>query len=190
MKSKKLDTTVGGYMQDWDSCIKDNNSKLHHPANFEERFVREILAHVPEITPQDIVAQYHFQELDGCNRYVDFCIRNDKKGYFVLIELDGKWKQQRLEELLERQNTLIASTQGKLLRFANSTWLNKAPIVIQTISNTLNEQNKHFNEKTRTEALEHKIKEQQESVEELSKQIQIHKANEQKELGESTSNPF
>lgn len=133
-------------MQNWEQWIELNKPKLKHPADFEERFVREILTRIPEIEPIDVIAQYHFQDFNGGNRYIDFCIKNDNKGYFLSIELDGKDKfgYESLEATLERQNLIMAKKVGTLLRFANTTWLNKPDTVIQTIRIVLRDQHKAF----------------------------------------------
>jgi hypothetical protein len=154
-------------MQHWEQWIRTNKSKISHIVDFEERFVRDILTKIPEITPNDVVAQYPFQDDKGGNRYIDFCIKNESKGYFVFIELDGKEKFSRdnLEDTLNRQNLIPA----KLLRFANTTWLNKADMVIQTISLTLQEQNKIFQEKKQSED---KVKQLTETVNTLVKHLE------------------
>ncbi len=154
-------------MQNWEQWIRLNASKIQHPENFEERFVREIIARIPEITPMDLVAQYHFQDLDGSNRYIDFCIKNANKGYFVFIELDGNWKKQKLAEMLERQNVMMSCSEGELLRFANSTWLGKSELVIQTIQQTLSKQHKKHLEMLRNSNFEEKLKLQQAQVDAL-----------------------
>lgn len=159
-------------MQEWEQWISINKPKLIHVANFEERFVREILARIPEITPNDVTAQYHFQFPNGSNGYIDFCIKNDSKGYFVSIELDGAWKAsaQDFAALLERQNVLMASHIGTLLRFANSTWLGKSGQTIQSIRKVLAEQHKAFNDKVSSEDLMLQLKTMQDELLRLKQQ--------------------
>lgn len=159
-------------MQEWEQWISINKPKLIHVANFEERFVREILARIPEITPNDVIAQYHFQFPNGSNGYIDFCIKNDSKGYFVSIELDGAWKAsaQDFAALLERQNVLMASHIGTLLRFANSTWLGKSGQTIQSIRKVLAEQHKAFNDKVSSEDLMLQLKTMQDELLRLKQQ--------------------
>lgn len=152
----------------WEQWIKENKPKLEHVANFEERFVREILTKIPEITPQDLIAQYPFQDFNGGNRYIDFCIKNDVKGFFVSIELDGQGKD--FTETLERQNLIIVKQLGTLLRFANTTWLNKPGLVIQNIRTVLQNQQEAFKEHVRKEDIERIIKNQQRELEILKQQ--------------------
>ncbi|MBP9786819.1 MAG: hypothetical protein KBC72_04445 [Acinetobacter sp.] len=159
-------------MKEWEQWISINKPKLIHVANFEERFVREILARIPEITPNDVTAQYHFQFPNGSNGYIDFCIKNDSKGYFVSIELDGAWKANASDfaALLERQNVMMASRIGSLLRFANSTWLGKSDQTIQTIRKVLEDQHKAFIGKVSTEDLVRQLKEMQDEIVRLKQQ--------------------
>lgn len=147
-------------MQTWEQWIQQNKPKLKHPVDFEERFVREILTRIPEIDPSDVIAQYHFQDFNGGNCYIDFCIRNDSKGYFVSIELDGKNKfgYESIEATLERQNIIMAKKLGTLLRFANSTWLNKPDQVIQSIRIVLRDQHKAFKNQIAKDTLAEQIK--------------------------------
>ena len=168
----KINYTGFREMQEWEQWISINKPKLIHVANFEERFVREILARIPEITPNDVTAQYHFQFPNGSNGYIDFCIKNDSKGYFVSIELDGAWKAsaQDFAALLERQNVLMASHIGTLLRFANSTWLGKSGQTIQSIRKVLAEQHKAFNDKVSSEDLMLQLKTMQDELLRLKQQ--------------------
>ena len=172
MYSLKMNYSRSKEMKEWEQWISINKPKLIHVANFEERFVREILARIPEITPNDVTAQYHFQFPNGSNGYIDFCIKNDSKGYFVSIELDGAWKANPSDfaALLERQNVMMASRIGSLLRFANSTWLGKSDQTIQTIRKVLEDQHKAFIGKVITEDLVRQIKEMQDEIIRLKQQ--------------------
>ena len=118
---------------------------MRHPVDFEERFVFEILRKIKGLNPQDVIPQYHFIDFDGGNRYIDFCIKNEEKGYFLSIELDGRFKFQHdlLEKTLERQNALVAQV-GTLVRYANSTWLNNPNRVINEIQTILSNQNRKY----------------------------------------------
>ncbi|TCM70994.1 hypothetical protein EC844_101270 [Acinetobacter calcoaceticus] len=97
-------------MQSWDDWIKVNKEKIKHPAGYEEQFVKSVLSQIPEIRPQDVYAQYHFTDFKGGNRYIDFMIKNESKGYILPIELDGYWKVQNyhdFNDMLDRQNALV-----------------------------------------------------------------------------------
>ena len=152
-------------MQHWEQWIKINKPKLQHVADFEERFVREILTQIPEISPTDLIAQYPFQDFSGNNRYIDFCIKNDIKGYFTTIQLDGRGKD--FTDTLERQNTIMVKNLGILLRFANVTWIKKPDIVIQTIRTVLQDQHKAHIEKLRTADVHKLLQEQKHELDKL-----------------------
>ncbi|WP_395143775.1 hypothetical protein ACF3NV_07870 [Moraxella atlantae] len=135
--------------QDWKVYYQD---KLTHVAGYEEQFVDTILRHIPEISYQDVIPQYHFLDSNCQNRYIDFVIQNQEKNWNIAIELDGLAKliskeyvedyqqsYQRFDDMLRRQNDIIH--QGfVLLRFTNKTMVNKPEYVIECIQMSLNTQ--------------------------------------------------
>lgn len=154
-------------MQTWENWLDFNRKLMQHPADFEERFVIDILKKINDLKPEDVIPQYHFTDFDGGNRYIDFCIKNAEKGYFLSIELDGRFKFQHdlLEKTLERQNALVAKV-GTLVRYANTTWLNNPNRVINEIQTILfNQKSKHMND-------EESRKQIQESLSDYQKQLQ------------------
>ena len=76
-------------MLTWQQWKQDNSDKIQHIVGYEERFVDEILCRIPAIAPTDVIAQYHFKDNQSGNRYIDFMIKNEAKGYCLPIELDG-----------------------------------------------------------------------------------------------------
>ena len=127
----------------WEEWIYANKKELKHVAGYEEQFVRCILAQVPEIKPEDVVAQYHFTDSNGGNRYIDFMIENKSKGYLLPIELDGYWKvktYREFDDMLKRQNDLV-KIYGVLLRYTNKKMELDPQGIIKEIRHTLHLQN-------------------------------------------------
>lgn len=94
----------------WEQWIAENRKQIEHVVGYEENFVRSILAKIPEINPEDVTAQFHFTDSNGGNRYIDFMIVNEVKGYRLPIELNGYWKVTNyhdFNDMLERQNDLV-----------------------------------------------------------------------------------
>lgn len=128
-------------MLDWQQWKDANRYKIQHIVGYEERFVDEILSQIPDITPNDVVAQYPFKDSQGGNRYIDFMIINDKKGYKLPIELDGYAKinnkgYEVFNDFLERQNDLIQQF-GIVLRYTNKKAFNQQQQVIREIRQAL-----------------------------------------------------
>ncbi len=129
----------------WDEWIAENRKQIEHVAGYEENFVRTILAKIPEIRPEDVTAQYHFRDSNGGNRYIDFMISNQSKGYQLPIELDGYWKVNNyrdFNDMLERQNDLMA-IYGVLLRYTNNKMNQEPDKVVIEIRKTLELQSKN-----------------------------------------------
>ncbi|MGE8523499.1 MAG: hypothetical protein ACN6NK_05930 [Acinetobacter pseudolwoffii] len=161
-------------MQTWQQWIYLNKHKMKHPVDFEERFAIEILTKIKEITPNDVIPQYHFIDFDGGNRYIDFCIKNEEKGYFLSIELDGrdKFLNQELTKTLERQNALVVKV-GTLVRYANTTWLNNPNRVINEIQTILySQQTKHMKAINYKKQIEESLASYQEQLDRVLKQSQ------------------
>lgn len=129
-------------MLDWDTWKFFNKNKLTHIAGYEEKFVDLILSNIPEITPEDVISQYHFIDRKGNSRFIDFFILNKEKFYILPIELDGVWKSQNYEafnDMLERQNSLIEKF-GTVLRFSNKKMFEEPNEIIAEIRDILNKQ--------------------------------------------------
>jgi very-short-patch-repair endonuclease len=130
---------------DWEAWIVQNKDNLKHVAGFEEQFVRSVLTRIEDIEPQDVETQYHFKDSQGGNRYIDFMIINEAKGFLLPIELDGIWKVQsyhEFDDMLNRQNALLREY-GVLLRYTNKLMLNNPSKIIDEISYTLSLQSKN-----------------------------------------------
>lgn len=129
-------------MLSWESWKQKYSKQIEHVAGYEEAFVDKILSQIPEITPEDVFPQYHFIDDNGGNRYIDFMIKNESKGFYLPIELDGTYKDtdhQRWKDFLVRQNSLITKF-GIVLRFSNKQMLWDSSNVISKIRNTLHVQ--------------------------------------------------
>lgn len=126
--------------------------QLKHPAGFEEMFVDRVLSQVTGLTPSDVIPQYHFVDDAGGNRYIDFMVLNEAKGYHLAIELDGLTKIQsgyntldyvRYQDMWVRQNALMR-TGAVLLRFTNKDMFQRVSWVIQSVVDTLASQHKQY----------------------------------------------
>lgn len=169
-------------MQTWENWLDSNRKLMQHPVDFEERFVIDILKKINGLKPEDVIPQYHFTDFDGGNRYIDFCIKNAEKGYFLSIELDGRFKFQNdlLEKTLERQNALVANV-GTLVRYANMTWLNNPNRVINEIQTILYKQKiKHMNDAESRKQIQKSLSDYQKELLEV-KELSI-KNNHEQEL--------
>ena len=174
-------------MQTWENWIDSNRSLMEHPVDFEEKFVVRILTKIDGLIPEDVIAQYHFTDFDGGNRYIDFCIKNEKKGYFLLIELDGRFKfgHDLLEKTLERQNALVAKV-GTLVRYANTTWLNNPNRVINEIQTILfNQNSKHMNDEASRKQMQESLNDYQKQLQEVKELSKLN--NHDKELKQLNS---
>ena len=113
--------------ENWQQWKYHYRKELWHPVGYEEQFVDMVLSQITIITPSDVIPQWHFVDEMGGNRYVDFVIINEAKGYNLAIELDGLTKLQdgvgnldyrKYGDLWLRQNDLMGKV-GMLLRFTN-----------------------------------------------------------------------
>lgn len=130
----------------WSDFKRRYHQELSHIAGFEEKFVDLVLSQIPELSPQDVIPQYHFIDDKGGNRYVDFMIINKNKNWLLPIELDGYAKMvgngeeyHRFNDFLERQNAMIHRF-GLVLRYTNKTMLNQPQTIIKEIYQTLQKQ--------------------------------------------------
>lgn len=164
----------------WDEWIAENRKQIEHVAGYEENFVRTILAKIPEIRPEDVTAQYHFRDSNGGNRYIDFMISNESKGYQLPIELDGYWKVNNyrdFNDMLERQNDLMA-IYGVLLRYTNNKMNHEPDKVVVEIRKTLELQSKNqLSQKTVEKQNQQRVDEYQQELNQLKSELTQQKAN-------------
>ncbi|MPW36439.1 MULTISPECIES: hypothetical protein [Vibrio] len=135
----------GDEVLSWKTWKQRYSKQIEHVAGYEEAFVDRVLTQLPEVTPNDVVPQYHFKDDNGKNRYIDFMIINKSKGYCLPIELDGTYKDvnhQRWKDFLVRQNSLITKF-GVVLRFTNKQMLFESDKIIRKINDTLYIQSKN-----------------------------------------------
>ena len=134
-------------LKQWEDWIERNKANLEHEADFEERFVREILTKIPEISPKNVTSQYLFKDQSNVKRYIDFFISDSARGIKIAIELDGKSKIKSMDDwvnLFVRQNALVSNVDGLLLRFANAYWLHNDRLVIAEIRFSISKQEHDF----------------------------------------------
>lgn len=134
-------------LKQWEDWIERNKVNLEHEADFEERFVREILTKIPEISPKNVTSQYLFKDQSNVKRYIDFFISDPSRGIKIAIELDGKSKIKNMDDwvnLFVRQNALVSNVDGLLLRFANVYWLHNDRLVIAEIRFSISKQEHDF----------------------------------------------
>ena len=145
--------------QEWKEGVRKNQSLMQHPANFEARFVLEVLSSVSEITPSILYPQYEFIDRQNKTRRIDFVVLDESRGLGLAIELDGLSKLEekdthstnyaKFDDLLARQNDLLSSTKGKifmLFRFSNKRWLSMPQEVAKQISEELCQELKAYQE--------------------------------------------
>lgn len=163
----------------WDEWTAENRKQIEHIAGYEENFVRTILAKIPEIRPEDVTAQYHFRDSNGGNRYIDFMISNQSKGYQLPIELDGYWKVNNyrdFNDMLERQNDLMA-IYGVLLRYTNNKMNQEPDKVVVEIRKTLELQSKNqLSQKTIEKQNQQRVDEYQQELNQLKNELTQQKA--------------
>ena len=126
-------------MSNWQNWKNKYSKQIEHVVGYEEAFVDKILSQIPEILPNDVIPQYHFSDDNGGNRYIDFMILNESKGYYLPIELDGTYKDvnhQKWKDFLVRQNSLITKF-GIVLRFSNKQMLEEPLNIINKVRHTL-----------------------------------------------------
>jgi very-short-patch-repair endonuclease len=158
----------------WDEWIAENRKQIEHVAGYEENFVRTILAKIPEIRPEDVTAQYHFKDSNGGNRYIDFMILNQSKGYQLPIELDGYWKVNNyrdFNDMLERQNDLMA-IYGVLLRYTNNKMNQEPDKIVIEIRKTLELQSKNqLSQKTVEKQNQQRVNQYQQELNQLKNEL-------------------
>lgn len=152
-KSKQLNSSNS--TRTWTEWKKHYQSLLEQDTyEYEHKFIDNVLPYISGINPSDVLYQYHFKGHDGKNRYIDFLILNEHKGYCLAIELDGYGKMvgdfsgktrdyEKFEDFLIRQNDLLKQFK-MLLRYSNNTHTNKTNYVINEINEVLkNQKYKH-----------------------------------------------
>ncbi|MDG2790253.1 hypothetical protein R7Z80_17640 [Vibrio sp. 1733] len=142
VKLNYLNENNNRIMNSWDTWKHKYKKQIEHVAGYEEAFVDKVLSQISEIEPVDVVPQYHFIDDNGGNRYIDFMIINERKGYYLPIELDGTYKDtnhQRWKDFLIRQNSLITKF-GIVLRFSNNQLMREHSKIIKKIRHTLHTQ--------------------------------------------------
>ncbi|HIF9461729.1 TPA: hypothetical protein ACX6SH_002264 [Photobacterium damselae] len=130
---------INEIMNNWHTWKIKYKKQISHVAGYEEAFVDNVLSQIPDISPADVIPQFHFIDDNGGNRYIDFMIVNESKGYYLPIELDGTYKDtnhQRWKDFLVRQNSLITKF-GVVLRFSNKQMVWEPSKIVEKISQTL-----------------------------------------------------
>lgn len=174
----------------WDEWIAGNRKKIEHVVGYEEKFVRTILAKIPEIRPEDVTAQYHFKDSNGGNRYIDFMISNQSKGYQLPIELDGYWKVNNyrdFNDMLERQNDLMA-IYGVLLRYTNNKMNQDPDKIVVEIRKTLELQSKNqLSQKTVEMQNQQRVNQYQQELNQLKNELTQQRATHNQSSSKITS---
>lgn len=143
--SKKLAVT------DWQSFKKRYHYELTNSTGYESEFVDLVLMNVPNLKAWNVIPQYHFTDVTG-NRYIDFAIVDEDKGWKLAVELDGLSKMiskewvsnrqeayRRFDDFLRRQNEIVALG-FEVVRFSNKTMFNHTQYVIDCITEALDRQ--------------------------------------------------
>ncbi len=192
--------------ENWQQWKYHYHKELWHPVGYEEQFVDMVLSQINCIIPSDVIPQWRFVDEMGGNRYVDFVIINEAKGYNLAIELDGLTKLQdgvgnldyrKYGDLWLRQNDLMGKV-GMLLRFTNQQMKYRTQWVIDRVINVLNQQSQqHISHVSMINSYENRIAELQakadssqqiqESIAVLQQQLLEIKANQLAESAQSVT---
>lgn len=182
--------------ENWQQWKYHYHKELWHPVGYEEQFVDMVLSQINCIIPSDVIPQWRFVDEMGGNRYVDFVIINEAKGYNLAIELDGLIKLQdgvgnldyrKYGDLWLRQNDLMGKV-GMLLRFTNQQMKYRTQWVIDKVINALNQQShQHTTHVSMINSYENRIAELQAKAD-SSQQIQDSIAMLQQQLLEIKAN--
>lgn len=192
--------------ENWQQWKYHYHKELWHPVGYEEQFVDMVLSQINCIIPSDVIPQWRFVDEMGGNRYVDFVIINEDKGYNLAIELDGLTKLQdgvgnldfrKYGDLWLRQNDLMGKV-GMLLRFTNQQMKYRTQWVIDRVINALNQQSQqHISHVSMINSYENRIAELQakadssqqiqESIAVLQQQLLEIKANQLAESAQSVT---
>jgi len=166
-------------MNNWRTWKIKYKKQIDHVVGYEEAFVDKILSQIPEISPADVVPQFHFIDDNGGNRYIDFMIVNESKGYFLPIELDGTYKDinhQRWKDFLVRQNSLITKF-GMVLRFSNKQMIWESSEVVAKIRQTLHLQSTNkVTEESKVRERERLMEWYEKKINELERSSHNHKS--------------
>jgi len=180
-------------MLDWQKWKYENRDKIKHIVGYEEKFVDEILSQMPEISPDDVIAQYPFKDNKSGNRYIDFMIVNKSKGYQLPIELDGYAKinnkgYEKFNDFLERQNDLIQQF-GIVLRYTNKKAFQQQQQVILEIRKALQAQVSHqITEQSKQKQIQVLIAEQVAKIADLEKQLTTNNSLNHSDVSNELSN--
>lgn len=129
-------------MNSWPQWKARYREEIYHEQGFEEVFVDKVLSKLNNVEPSDVLPQFHFVDDKRKNRYIDFMIINQEKGYLLPIELDGAQKDTnhaKWNDFLSRQNALITRF-NTVLRFTNLQMFNQPYDVIKQINSALEKQ--------------------------------------------------
>lgn len=139
----------------WQRWIGRNHDNL--TGGFEREFAEKVFPLLSGVTPSDVIAQYGFVDQGGKRRYIDFVIKNDAKGYFLPIELDGLAKDEthaKWNAFLSRQNDLVVRV-APPLRFTNAQLHHELEAVITRIRDYLRvQERKHLDQKNLQQELQ------------------------------------
>jgi len=176
-------------MLDWQKWKYENKEKIQHIVGYEEKFVDEILSQIPEISPDDVIAQYPFKDNKAGNRYIDFMVINEGKGYKLPIELDGYAKinnkgYEKFNDFLERQNDLIQQF-GIVLRYTNKKAFQQQQQVINEIRKALQTQANHqITEQSKQKQIQSLIAEYEAKIADYEKQQTTNNSDVSNELSQ------
>lgn len=128
----------------WQRWIGRNHDNL--TGGFEREFAEKVFPLLSGVAPSDVIAQHGFVDLGGKRRYIDFVIKNDAKGFFLPIELDGLAKDEthaKWNDFLSRQNDLVVRV-APPLRFTNAQLHHDLEAVITRIRDYLRVQERKY----------------------------------------------
>lgn len=129
-----------------------HGSYIKKSSTYEYLFLTEVIFKIPEIHPEDLVAQYKFFDDNGKMRFVDYVILIGGHPA-IAIEVDGYDKTgsgtgMNMEEwsnFMYRQNQIVMKGMT-LLRFANRDFSNDPRRAISLIKKAMQQQREKFSD--------------------------------------------
>lgn len=111
-------------------------------SGYEECLVDGVFRKLPNLSPSDVVPQYHFLDGSGQSHYIDFMILDEETGVALPIEIDGEGRDDQpldWRDFLARQNALISQL-GTVLRISRHQMFTSPANVIGKVHRALRRQ--------------------------------------------------
>ncbi|MGF1740485.1 hypothetical protein L4C34_05255 [Vibrio profundum] len=125
-------------MHSWESWKHLYKKQMVDVSGYEECLVDGVFRKLPNLSPSDVVPQYHFLDENGQSHYIDFMILDEEMGVALPIEIDGEGRD-GWRDFLARQNALISQF-GTVLRVSRHQMFTNPANVIGKVHRALRRQ--------------------------------------------------